>query len=160
LKRSATISPCGQYRYSLRRSWQQGRARKETTVTFIGLNPSTADAHIDDPTCRRCIGLAKSWGFETLIMVNLFAYRATDPLQLQKVKKPIGDKNDRYIARAVSLAHTTIACWGNHGELFDRSIVVGQRYANVLHSLRINKSGQPAHPLYLPGNIKPTPLIS
>ena len=75
--RGADISPCGKYRYSLWRDWDwQGFANR---VMFVGLNPSTADATNDDPTIRRCVRFATDWGFGGLVMVNLFAYRATDP---------------------------------------------------------------------------------
>src|SRR4026208_2484913 len=60
MTRAATISACTRYRYSLRRTWAEGCA----IVCFIMLNPSTADADIDDPTIRRCIGFGKSWNFD------------------------------------------------------------------------------------------------
>lgn len=67
------ISDCGQYRYKLTRRWGDG----EQKGLFIGLNPSIADAEIDDPTIRRCIGFSSRFGCDELVVVNLFAYRAT-----------------------------------------------------------------------------------
>ena len=70
MKKKANISDCGKYRYSLERHWGEGNK----TVIFVGLNPSIADAEIDDPTIRRCINFAKSWGYDRLIMLNISAY--------------------------------------------------------------------------------------
>ena len=78
--KSAEISPCGLYRYSLTRKWEAWKG----TVNFIMLNPSTADAQEDDPTIRRCIGFAKAWGYGGIVVTNLFAYRATNPKELKK----------------------------------------------------------------------------
>ncbi len=73
IKKSASILNCRKYRYSLTRSWNSAKGY----VLFIGLNPSTADETIDDPTLRRCMNYAKDWGYGGLIMVNLFAYMST-----------------------------------------------------------------------------------
>jgi len=59
---STIISPCGKYRYLLERKWGIGLP----CVTWIMLNPSTADAEKDDPTIRRCIGFSKAWGYGSL----------------------------------------------------------------------------------------------
>jgi hypothetical protein len=78
MERSATISPCRMFRYALWRRWGSG-----PYAMFIGLNPSTADEQNDDPTIRRCIGFAQSWGYDALCMANLFAYRATKPTDMK-----------------------------------------------------------------------------
>ncbi len=157
LLKSAVISECGQFRYQLERLSAKRTSRK-STVTFIGLNPSTADASQDDPTIRRCIQFAHSWEFKTLIVVNLFAFRATKPIDLFKAPDPIGTENDAYIEQAISRASMVIACWGEHGVRNDRACYVRRRYQRRLSALRINRSGQPAHPLYLPGSLKPVKL--
>jgi hypothetical protein len=66
------------------------------------LNPSTADGKEDDPTIRRCIGFAKSWGNGSLEVVNLFGFRATDPKELLEVKDPIGPENNIWIGLAAN----------------------------------------------------------
>ena len=90
IKKSAVFSTCRKYRYSLTRSWNL----TENYVLFIGLNPSIADETIDDPTLTRCINFAKDWGYSGLIMVNLFAYMSTYPIELKKTKLPIGKENN------------------------------------------------------------------
>ena len=80
---TALFSGCGQYRYRLTRTW--GPAAH---VVFIGLNPSTADAALDDPTIRRCSAFARSWGFDGLIMLNAWAFRSTHPPALDPRRGP------------------------------------------------------------------------
>lgn len=108
--RNAELSPCGLYRYWLWRKWSDGGKR----VTFVMLNPSTADALMDDPTIRKCVGFAKRLGFDELFVVNLFAYRATEPKELQRVGWRIaeGPANDNHTATACMLASLVIAAWG------------------------------------------------
>jgi hypothetical protein len=154
-KASAVLSPCTTYRYSLTRRWSTGQG----AVVFIGLNPSTADATQDDPTIRKCIVFAKRWGYAELRMVNLFAFRSTDPSGLLDHADPVGPDNDAHLLAAARSAALVVASWGNHGSLLDRSRSVRAMLPD-LHGLRINKSGEPAHPLYLPGRLKPTPLAS
>jgi hypothetical protein len=79
---------------------------------FVGLNPSTADETSDDPTIRRCIAFAKSWGYSALCMTNLFAYRATDPKIMKKAQYPVGPDNDDYLKMLSAGAGVVIAAWG------------------------------------------------
>ena len=115
---------------------------------FICLNPSTADETDDDPTLRRCIEFARSWGYGGLCMGNLFAFRATQPKDLMKSSNPIGDDNDYWLKKLSKDAHVVIAGWGNHGVFLNRSEIVKKMLPN-LYCLKKNKSGQPSHPLYL-----------
>jgi len=147
----ATISSCRKYRYSLFRIWD----KKKKHVLFIGLNPSTADEEADDPTVRRCLNYAKKWGYGGFIMVNLFAYRTTFPANLKKVKYPIGKDNDKYIMTLSKKADITVAAWGNYGNLYSRDKQVLSLIPNFM-CLKVNKSGQPAHPLYLKKDLKLT----
>lgn len=152
--RSADISACGSYRYALYREWDDNDRR----VCFIMLNPSTADAEVDDPTIRRCIGFAKRWGFGSLEVVNLFALRATSPDVLLTHPRPIGPDTDSVIEAALSDADLTICAWGTRGTLLDRNKVVLELldgHGIERYALRLTNDGHPAHPLYLPGNLKP-----
>jgi|HubBroStandDraft_1064217.scaffolds.fasta_scaffold327952_2 hypothetical protein len=149
---SAVFSDCNRYRYVLRRSWDPTRQ----TVLFVGLNPSTADAKRNDPTIRRCIRFAHDWGFGSLIMANLFAYRATQPGILPRADDPIGPKNNSWLSRLQKQADIVIAAWGIHGTLRARNLEVLPRFP-IIHCLGKTKSGHPRHPLYLPATVTPKP---
>ena len=149
VNKNATFSDCRKYRYALSRTWDG----KKKTVLFIGLNPSTADEKIDDPTIRRCINYAQNWGYGSLLMVNLFAYRATIPTELKNVKNPIGNDNDLHITELLKKADLAVAAWGNEGSLLNRDKEVKKIIPNLM-CLKINKSGQPAHPLYQKKDLK------
>lgn len=155
VSQKARFSRCRSYRYSLERSWVGGNGR----ALFIGLNPSTADHRKDDPTIRRCVGFAKSWGYEAMEIVNLFAYRATYPCDLKQADDPIGPANNRWLSKAIGRSDVTICCWGNDGDFLGRSQVITQRYPN-LKCLKINSTHHPAHPLYLRRNLTPIPMLS
>ena len=149
--KNATFSSCRKYRYSLSRIWD----KEKKYVLFIGLNPSTADEEADDPTIRRCVNYAKNWGYGGFMMVNLFAYRTTLPSNLIKVKYPVGTENDKYIVKLSKKADITVAAWGNNGNLYSRDKQVLNLVSRLM-CLKINKSGQPAHPLYLKKGLKLT----
>lgn len=154
MKRTAIISDCGLYRYSLTREWDPELGR----VLFVMLNPSTADARSDDPTIWRCIAFAMSWGFGSLEVVNLFAYRATCPHALVEVADPIGPENDRHIGEAVDRANLVIAAWGCRGGLYRRDAAV-RPYMAAAKCLGVTKAGHPRHPLYVKGNTRPMEFI-
>jgi len=151
---SAIISECGTYRYELRRSLG-AMVRWYKPICFIMLNPSTADATLDDPTIRRCMRYAASWGYGNVMIYNLFAYRSTDPKQLKKVDNPVGKANNAYIYR-IPPDELVVCAWGTHGGYKDRDQEVLAMLRNPM-CLRVTKAGYPAHPLYLPKNLKPIP---
>lgn len=149
----AVLSKDGLYRYFLSRTW-------DTTgkvIVIVGLNPSTADASIDDPTIRRCVRFAKGWGGGSLLMVNLFAYRSTAPSMLRKAADPIGPENDYWLAMAVDHAHLVVAAWGNHGSLFGRATDVRAKFPGKFHAISVTQQGMPGHPLYLRADSIPRP---
>jgi hypothetical protein len=122
------------------------------------LNPSTADETTLDPSCTRARSYAELWGFAMLLVTNLFAWRATDPEEMKRSRDPVGRRNDAAILRAAREAGVVVCAWGNHGAHLGRAgkVVARLRSAGVrLHFLKINGTGQPAHPLYLPGSLKP-----
>lgn len=148
-ERDATISRCGLYRYGLGRAWNPfGHG-----VCYVMLNPSTADATLDDPTIRRCIGFARTLGFGWLSVVNLFALRATNPDELKRHPDPVGPDNDEAILREADAATTIVCAWGAHpiGRL--RAAKVRELLEpRPLRALGVTKYGHPRHPLYLKGD--------
>ena len=146
----ARFSLCRQYRYILWRIWDESRP----LVMFIGLNPSTADETKNDPTINRCINYSKSWGYGGLYMTNLFAFRATKPVDMKKAKDAIGPDNDKWLVKIAQKADIVIAAWGNHGRYLNRSETVVKMLSN-LYYLKLNQSGEPAHPLYLKADLNP-----
>ena len=150
MKKDAVLSGDRIYRYALFREWDIG----DGFVLFIGLNPSTANEQKDDPTIRRCVRFAKDWGCKGLWMVNLFAYRATDPNELLSVGDPIGHDNDWHLKLGVKRSRLIVAAWGTKGSLKDRDRKVIEMLNNTkIQCLGITKAGFPRHPLYLPYDI-------
>lgn len=147
----ADISPCGLYRYRLERRWSDAPA----LLTFVMLNPSTADANADDPTIRRCMGFARREKFAGIVVVNLYAFRATDPAALWLAADPCGPDNDNALYRAAREARfyrlPVICGWGTHGGKNNRPIVLMQQAGADLQCLGRTKGGQPRHPLYVRG---------
>ncbi len=152
--KDATIDSTGEYRYILKREWNPNLK----TVVFVMLNPSTADANIDDRTIEKCIKFAKSWGYGSLEVVNLFAYRSTDPKKLRDVGDPVGEENDNYLLEAVNRADKAVLAWGNNGRMLRRyKKVLELLSSKELYCLGITKEKQPKHPLYV---LDSTQLIS
>jgi hypothetical protein len=151
LLRDAVLSSDGAYRYVLTRTWAQS-GRK---IAFVCLNPSTADAHVDDPTVRKCMRLAAKWGGGCLSIVNLFAFRSTDPSRLRLVDDPIGPDNDDWLSHTIGSSDVVVAAWGCHGTLRGRNEAVLERFRGRFQALRLTRDGHPSHPLYLPEHLVP-----
>lgn len=155
LERTAVISACGRYRYLLTREFGPGRR----TATFIMLNPSTADATHDDPTIRRCTGFARRWNCGRLIVLNLFAVRATDPADMKRADDPVGPENRDWFDRTLRdpRGGPVVCAWGIHGEhMHQARTVLGwlDRHGARPLALGVTRDGHPRHPLYLPGNTR------
>jgi hypothetical protein len=156
MQRAALLSPCGQFRYRLGRRWADG-----APLLFVMLNPSTADADVDDATIRRCIKFAQAHGFPALEVVNLFAYRATDPKELRRAGYLAGPENDAHIRQAADEAAAVCVAWGaNVAELERPHVVLSLLHASgkPLQCLRITRSGYPQHPLMLPSSCRLMPF--
>jgi hypothetical protein len=159
----AHISPCEKYRYRLERQWAVRDAwGGQRSCVFIMLNPSTADGGNDDPTIRRCVGFAQSLGFGRMDVVNLFAYRATNPKQLLALNHsddPVGVQNQEAVESACNAQDCgmIIAAWGSHGGHIgqDKTVLGWIHRPHLVHSLGLTKDGQPRHPLYLRADSKP-----
>jgi hypothetical protein len=145
-QRVAVFDAALTYRYLLAVRWSAAPA-----AVFVMLNPSTADAHENDPTLRRALGFARRERCGALVVVNLFALRATDPDTLAGHPDPVGPANDAILAAAVGGAELVIAAWGAGGILHHRDQAVMRLLAPTHWScLGHTRGGQPRHPLYLP----------
>ncbi len=136
------------YRYTLWREWNPDGPR----ITFLMLNPSTADAFVDDPTLRRCVGFAQTWGFGMLSVVNLFAYRSPSPRELLTVADPVGPENNAYILQAAAQSTCLVAAWGSYGHYCGRDCAVMEllsAYTSRMFCLARNADNTPKHPLYI-----------
>lgn len=151
---SAVLSPCERYRYALARDWSSA-----PTLPIIMLNPSTADANVDDPTIRRCMGFARREGFGGIFVTNLFAYRATSPNDMKAASDPYGPEGSAWLERALRSAAGTgvpvLAAWGAHGSYRDRAgtvIISARGWGTRLACLGTTSGGHPRHPLYVKGD--------
>lgn len=162
MKKSAVISPCGTYRYELTRTWDE----ELPILSVVMVNPSTADAEVDDPTILRLTKFATRWGFGGIRVVNLFALRSSDPKALLKHPEPVGVVNDSYLVEAIKTG-TVLVAWGNNGKIgnadgdFDILRHTTGSTASFI-CLGLTSSGAPKHPLArgthrVPDDFKPIP---
>lgn len=149
---SATFNEARTHRYSLQRVMSAG----PRTITFVGLNPSTADAEQDDPTIRRCVGFAVRWEYDRLFMANVHAFRSTDPRGLATCGDPVGMDNWFLVKTLARASELVICAWGAN-VLYGDAIHIAswlRTQPNARH-LGLTKSGQPRHPLYLRADTRP-----
>lgn len=156
IRKAATLSDDGVYRYTLGRSWGDG-----PFVLFLMLNPSTADALQDDPTIRRCIGFARSWGYGGLVVWNLYAYRATDRLHwtTRRTDRP-GERGPPLGDPPGGNLGLIVAAWGanpNRGTYVNREKAMfwGPLRDRDVYVLGLTKDGHPRHPLYIRASTQP-----
>jgi hypothetical protein len=156
---TAIISDCGTYRYTLTRPATQRNPYKGTAL-FIMLNPSKADAVLDDHTIRRCRRFAESWDCNGIVVANLYALRSTKPAALWEHHDPVGPENDYYLRKLALEFETVVFAWGTNArpdrvkQVYDIFTKTG-RNRQVL-CLGTTANGSPRHPLYVKGD---TPLI-
>jgi hypothetical protein len=154
------------YRYSLLHDIRDGSGifagepQPLKLIAWIGLNPSTADEHTMDPTIRRMVGFTVDCGGNAFVMLNLFAFRSTDPKVLcrQRSDIAIGPENDAWLLKWAREAQMVIACWGVDGQFCNRhqKVTALLKDAGIkLHALKLTKDRHPAHPLYLPKTCRP-----
>jgi hypothetical protein len=156
---SAVFSHCGAYRWWLERSWDRDRPK----LLVVGLNPSRADGQRDDPTLRRIVGFARSWGFGAIELLNLFARISPSPAILRRCTDPVGRENDAWIARRLDALATSEQsralvwlAWGNQGswQQRDQRVLVQVAAAGLSTAvLGLTRSSQPRHPLYAPSSV-------
>lgn len=160
----AVLDESRRYRYCL---WRRV-GDEPGTVAFVMLNPSTADENADDPTIRKCKSYARAWGFGRLVVVNLFAFRATNPKEVLAIRDRalvVGSDNDSFldqVANGQDWSTGLVVCaWGKHGGHLGRDHEVLERLRsgkNLPHYLKLTNDGKPYHPLYLKGDLRPMAL--
>ena len=169
MNNSAVLSTDGVYRYTLARGLDNGPHHKGVCL-FIMLNPSTADANINDPTITRCIRFARDWGYGELLVGNLFAFRATLPSDLIKTKYPVGSDNDAFLSNLASRADLIVCAWGTHGVAYGRGLFVSDFLSIKGYNLYcipgpdnqplLTANRQPRHPLYLKAERTPERFLT
>lgn len=155
VRRWAELSTDGEHRLVLGRQWRDDLP----VVAFIGLNPSTADAHEDDPTVRRCVGFARAWGYGGVVLANLYTFRAADPRVLAACKTPLTFGADNALRDVAEHASLLIEAWGAHPmasstgrDRHVRALLAGRAPRAVLG---LTQDGAPRHPLYAPAGTLP-----
>lgn len=146
----AIFSPCETYRYFLSREWGGPRSF-ENACAFVCLNPSTATHEADDATIRKCIKFAHTWGFDAYWMLNIFAFRETDPFILRSHPEPVGIANNAALSLFTTRASRVVCAWGNHGKVRNRAREAARFIVNSNPlCFKLTKEKQPEHPLYQP----------
>lgn len=158
-ERTAVFSNNRKYRYRLDIPISKHYAKG--VIAFAMLNPSTADEVKNDPTVKRCIGYAERWNYSHLIIINLFALRATNPKTLYTHSKPIGKHNEKIWKEVSREVDMFICAWGNHGSHMYQDFRAMEWIKNALGEkktfcLDVTKTGQPVHPLYQKSDIEPS----
>jgi hypothetical protein len=150
---SAILSPCGLYRYRLERHIHDDAG---PVFAFFGVNPSTADARIDDATVRKWQGFVWRWKGPRFIVGNVFAYRATDVKELRRAMLPVGPDNFAHLERIAADADVLVPCWGNRSKVsptlhhhFDKTLTFLRSLGKPVRSFGLTASGDPKHPLML-----------
>jgi len=152
IHKDAVLSPCGTYRYKLTRHWGD-----EHALPFVCLNPSTADAEIDDPTIRRCMGFARREGAGGIVVANLYALRTAHPKMLMRHPNPYGPDNPSHLAYLGTWSsehNIPIVCgWGAHPAAKPNLVVEVLRFLTASGAKTVclgrTGNGSPRHPLYV-----------
>lgn len=154
IERWAEISEDGLYRYLLGRRWDDSLPG----CVFIMLNPSTADGTQDDPTLRRCMSFAQKFGCGSLLVGNLYAFRATVPADLWKATEPTGGhRNTQTLTELLARGSVAISAWGAQARQPRVDEVLSIPGADRLLALGFTKGGAPRHPLYVRGDAEVLP---
>ncbi|MBB4863310.1 hypothetical protein HNP46_002157 [Pseudomonas nitritireducens] len=159
---SAIISDCGMYRYRLERECSMPFEGSKV-FAYFGINPSTADATLDDATVRKWRGFTLRNGGHRFIVGNLFAFRSTDPAALKGIHDPFGPAWQEHISGIIVEADVLVPCWGRLNKVpKDLRGAPAQMLGMLLRTGRpvlhfgVTGCGQPKHPLMLGYD---TPLI-
>jgi len=148
MKKEAILSEDHKYRYQLSRIWDE----ELPSILFIMLNPSIADAKDDDPTIRRVVNFAKSWGYGGVYVGNLYAFRSTDPKGLRDIEDPVGEDNITHVQSLLPLVNKVIYAWGHN----EKEPTWLREMVEKPYCIDVSKKGIPKHPLYLKKDLRPS----
>ncbi|QOI90238.1 hypothetical protein QKU58_gp093 [Pyramimonas orientalis virus] len=146
MQKSAVISLDNLYRYQLSRIWDTTKPY----IMFVMLNPSTADADVDDPTIRRVVNFCIAWGYGGVYVTNLYAFRSTDPKRLKDIVDPCGPENIQNIQNLINLVDKVVYAWGNTKKEPEWL----KKIVNIPYCIDVSKKNIPKHPLYLRKNLE------
>ena len=142
-----------EYRYIL-------GTRGENPLICIGINPSTAEPDHLDNTLKSVERIAHGNGFDSFIMFNVYAQRATNPDAMEKTCNPLLHRENLEAFRYVLSISDRPAVWAAWGAIIEKRkylpdcvrdmVQVGRKYGAVwYHAGAVSKKGHPHHPLYL-----------
>ena len=147
------------HRILLWRLWDE-----KPRVLFIGLNPSTANELIDDPTVRRLASFAQSWAYGGFYLCNVFSYCTAHPEELSSARRPTPKAthpaNQGAILMAEKLTALSVLMWGDGILKVENGWSFAADVANLAGPTVLcfgkTKKGNPVHPLYLSRNAQLT----
>ena len=142
-----------EYRYIL-------GTRGKNPLICIGINPSTAEPDNLDNTLKSVERIALGNGFDSFIMFNVYAQRATDPDTMERTCNLTLHKENLEAFRYVLSISEHPAVWAAWGAIIEKRkylsacvrdmLEVGEEYgASWYCAGAITKKGHPHHPLYL-----------
>ncbi len=146
----ADFSSDRMHRYTLQMEYTPdllGSSRGQTT-TVIMKNPSSANEQRSDSTIRKVETFVFLRFPETryLNILNIFAYRATDAIELHELmkksgeEKGIGSENDAYFIKLLKQSDHLICAWGGASGIDKTKYDL--RIANTKAIIRDHFSGQ------------------
>lgn len=151
---SAIISDCRLYRYQLTREVDMFGTQ---VLAFFGVNPSTADERLDDPTVTKWITFTKLNQGRRFIVGNVFAYRATNVKDLSLIEDPVGPDNQNHLRSIIAEADLLVPCWGARVKVpkslhhhIDKTLSLLFDSGKSVYTFGLTASGDPKHPLMLP----------
>lgn len=163
MQNESLISPCQQWRYSLIHKINEiPEGSEPKLLVWLGLNPAVESTSKPDPTLKRIACFSKQFGYDGFVMLNLFAWRDTDPDEMMKQIDPVGRENDAVLDSWAKPGRKIVCCWGNHGGHLSRWRKVAERLKGLgaeLMCLDTNKDGSPKHPLYVKGDLALRPWV-
>lgn len=142
-----------EYRYIL-------GTRGKNPLICIGINPSTAEPDNLDNTLKSVERIALGNGYDSFIMFNVYAQRATDPDAMERSCNPLLHRENLEAFRYVLSISPKPAVWAAWGAIIEKRdylsrcvrdmVAVGQTYGTQWYCAgAITKKGHPHHPLYL-----------